>query len=369
MSGFRDEQIQSLRDLLDVQHVRTKTVNGTELSYIEGWFTIAEANRIFGYDGWDRETVHFACVWQGKSSGQFACNYIAKVRVTVRAGESRITREGTGSGAGTGVTPGDAHEKALKEAETDAMKRALATFGNRFGLALYDKEQRGIRRESEQKTAATEQWYVRSARSDTSTICHSVTEFYSELKRELQETKDIESVRALWNANEPGLKAAREAYPGLEDRNGNHYSVVFNRLCKRRIAALREISESSSTEPEGEPGRIDKSQLQIGVPRRIRDRDHLRSVARNPCLVCGRSPAQAHHLSFMQPRARGLKVSDEWTVPLCAIHHRELHDRGNEKMYWEEKRINPVEVAVFLWAQHRRSPEVTGALHQPSPSF
>jgi hypothetical protein len=76
-------------------------------------------------------------------------------------------------------------------------------------------------------------------------------------------------------------------------------------------------------------GRIDKSQLALSEPRRERDPDHLKRVASRPCLVCGRNRAQAHHLTHLQPRAIGRKVSDEFTVPLCSTHHRKLHGSGN----------------------------------------
>ncbi|MCZ6774285.1 MAG: hypothetical protein O7G83_20190, partial [Proteobacteria bacterium] len=80
-------------------------------------------------------------------------------------------------------------------------------------------------------------------------------------------------------------------------------------------------------------GPIDRSALPISAPRRIRDKDHLRYVASQPCLVCGRSPSHAHHIRFAQPRAMGRKVSDEWTVPLCVAHHRALHTVGDEERW------------------------------------
>lgn len=76
--------------------------------------------------------------------------------------------------------------------------------------------------------------------------------------------------------------------------------------------------------------RIEKSVLAIGEPKRLRSRDHLRFVAAQACLVCGRIPSQATTCAGTQPRAMGRKVSDELTVPVCALHHHELHMRGNE---------------------------------------
>ena len=86
------------------------------------------------------------------------------------------------------------------------------------------------------------------------------------------------------------------------------------------------------------PAKIDKSQLAIAEPKRLRDKAHLKFVASQPCLVCGRQPSDPHHLRFAQPRAIGLKVSDEFTVPLCRGHHREFHQAGNEEDWWENIR-------------------------------
>src|SRR5947209_2057607 len=74
----------------------------------------------------------------------------------------------------------------------------------------------------------------------------------------------------------------------------------------------------------------------LSKPLRLRDRHHLKFVGTQPCLACGRSPADAHHLKFAQQRGMGLKVSDEFTVPLCRLHHRELHRYGDERIWWQQ---------------------------------
>jgi hypothetical protein len=102
------------------------------------------------------------------------------------------------------------------------------------------------------------------------------------------------------------------------------------------------------------PGKIDKSVLTISEPRRLRDKTHLKFVASQPCLVCGRSPADAHHLRFTQPRAMGLKVSDEFTVPLCRVHHRDVHSVGDELTWWERRAIDPLATSRMLWISTRR---------------
>ena len=106
--------------------------------------------------------------------------------------------------------------------------------------------------------------------------------------------------------------------------------------------------------PAVAPGKIDKSVLTISEPRRLRDKAHLKFVGSQPCLICARSPADAHHLRFTQPRAMGLKVSDEFTVPLCRTHHRDIHRFGDEVAWWESRAIDPVATARVLWVSTRR---------------
>jgi hypothetical protein len=98
---------------------------------------------------------------------------------------------------------------------------------------------------------------------------------------------------------------------------------------------------------------INKSVAGFPKPRRIRDRDHIRHIIRQPCLICGRRPSDPHHLRFAQSRALGRKVSDEFTVPLCRGHHRELHRRGDEAAWWGKIGIDPVPAARALWLQTR----------------
>jgi hypothetical protein len=98
---------------------------------------------------------------------------------------------------------------------------------------------------------------------------------------------------------------------------------------------------------------IDKSQLAIPEPRRVRNKVHLRLVAKQPCLICGRRPCDAHHLRFAQPRGLGLKVSDEFTVPLCRGHHREAHRSGIETLWWKTIGIDPISSAHKLWSETR----------------
>jgi DNA recombination protein Rad52 len=149
--GFSPEQLAALSAPLDRANVRQREQGRSKVHYLEGWQVIAEANRIFGFDGWQRQTIAVRCVAQAERTiGRdqkpgWGVTYTARVRVTVTAGGLvPLVREGSGGGHGIDVDLGQAHESALKEAETDAMKRALMTFGNPFGLALYDKAQRQV---------------------------------------------------------------------------------------------------------------------------------------------------------------------------------------------------------------------------------
>ncbi|MFM9111081.1 MAG: RAD52 family DNA repair protein [Prochlorococcaceae cyanobacterium] len=154
--GFSAGQIHALAAPLDRALVSSREQGRSQVPYLQSWLVIREANRIFGFDGWQRQTLQVQCVCQAerlighRSHGRdpkpgWGVTYTARVRVTVHAGErGLLIREGTGAGHGIDTDLGLAHESAIKEAETDAMKRALMTFGNPFGLALYDKSQREV---------------------------------------------------------------------------------------------------------------------------------------------------------------------------------------------------------------------------------
>ena len=130
---FTKEQTELLNKPIDPKVVAFRKQGNMQLAYLESWYVINEANRIFGFDGWWSETVQLDCV----QSDEFCVTYIAKVRVTV----GDVIREGVGAGHGKGerVNLGDKHESAVKEAESDARKRAFMQFGSQLGLSLYDR--------------------------------------------------------------------------------------------------------------------------------------------------------------------------------------------------------------------------------------
>ena len=136
-------------------------------------------------------------------------------------------------------------------------------------------------------------------------------------------TADAQTVEAAFAArlSQLGNAAAR---PESDQANGHH-------------------GQSPSTEINAE------GVIAIGKPVRERDRDHLKFVTSQPCLVCGRTPSDAHHIKFAEQRAMGRKVSDKFTVPICRLHHRELHRRGNERVWWEAQGIDPLPIATSLW--------------------
>ena len=141
----------------------------------------------------------------------------------------------------------------------------------------------------------------------------------------------------------------------LTPEDGDRVRQAF----QARLACLQKIPDDEAPSrveldpppaADDEPrSRIDKSMLALPEAKRLRDRQHLRFVAKQPCLVCGREPCDPHHLRFAQARGLGQKVSDEFTVPLCRAHHRELHGAAKERDWWSRNGLEPLESARSLW--------------------
>ena len=325
--SFTQTQVRKLRSKLKPQHVKTREADGITLSYLEGWHVIAEANRIFGFDGWDRETVSSSCVWKAQVNGRYCASYIAQIRIRVRAGDKVIVREGSGTGESSASSPGQAHEFAAKAAETDATKRALMTFGNPFGLSLYagTAEARGktakggMLAPSEQAPTGT----PRTGQAPQSAT-HEIT----------------------FPAPEAGASEGDAANTPIDPKGTTVLVPVA--LPHPQWPHFNPLDEAERMNADRQE-RIDKSALAISEPRRIRNSGHLAFVASRPCLICGRNRAHAHHLKFAQPAALGRKVSDEFTVPLCSVHHRELHQNGDERAWWDARSIDALRVAGELW--------------------
>lgn len=351
--AFTDTQAKALKSKLRHQHVRTRESSGSTLTYVEGWHVISEANRIFGFDAWDRHTQTPECLWSELQRGQTTCFYVSKVRVTVRAGGTVSVRDGIGTGIGRSTSPEQAHEIAVKAAETDATKRALATFGNPFGLALYDREHhnvtkpRGRARPSEVEGAVPP--LVLADLEGGNREFADLEAFAEAVMEQVARLETIEAVYEFWSANLVALTTLKERRSG---QAGDHVGRIIGALKAR----LREVGLTTARRDTARlpAGGAEGRALLIPKERRLRDRDHLAFVANQPCLVCGRRPAQAHHLKFAQPRSMALKVSDEYTVPLCNIHHDELHRSGDERAWWARRGIiEPMKFAARLWAASR----------------
>jgi hypothetical protein len=175
---------------------------------------------------------------------------------------------------------------------------------------------------------------------------------------ELEQLEDPETVaswahRALALKNQLSAKdaqAVEDAFAARLAKFGD--SSPVSQPEKRKASGQRRRSRQS------EPG--SQEVTVIGKPIRERDRDHLRFVAAQPCLVCGRTPSDPHHIKFAEQRAMGRRVSDRFTVPICRLHHRELHSRGNEHAWWQRQGIDPLVVAASLWAKTHAATPTTG---------
>jgi hypothetical protein len=129
-----------------------------------------------------------------------------------------------------------------------------------------------------------------------------------------------------------------------------------------------QVTAATESTDAGQSKGIDKSILTVAAPRRYRNREHLRYVAQQACLVCGRKPSDPHHLGFTQPRALGRKVSDEFSVPLCRGHHRAVHRSRDERAWWKQAGIDPIKIARRLWKETHgtgRRPPARAALPRP----
>jgi hypothetical protein len=143
------------------------------------------------------------------------------------------------------------------------------------------------------------------------------------------------------------------------------FEVKLTRLGE--VAALATDRDSSGAERRPERPEVDpQAVVMIRKPVRERDRHHLKFVTAQPCLVCGRTPSDAHHIKFAEQRALARKVSDKFTVPICRLHHRELHRHGNERAWWQKYAIDPLNVASSLWITTHSVEAGTGATESES---
>jgi DNA recombination protein Rad52 len=232
MSGFSPAQLKKLTGKLDRSCVQSRTVEGKSIDYIEGWFALSEANAIFGFANWDRETVHFERLFERTRGEMTTCSYSARVRVRVRAGDQTISREGTGCGTASARNAADAHERAIKAAETDATKRALATFGNRFGLCLYDKDQAGV------SEPAGRPMKILCPNGKVFADSLSPEGFCTALRKIIENTSSLTELSAWQERNALAIASLRTLAPKLKAQRGEHYADVLERLFQTRISIL-----------------------------------------------------------------------------------------------------------------------------------
>ena len=183
----------------------------------------------------------------------------------------------------------------------------------------------------------------------------------------LTEAKDIELLYDLWEQNIETLRALHrysKEEPGIVPKLVAHLRSCAVGLVKQAntAQALEKTKVARSDDPSARRI-IDKSALAISEPKRIRCIEHLRYVASQPCVICGRSPSHAHHVRYAQRRGLGIKVSDEFTVPLCATHHGQLNNTKKEREWWQARKIDPLMIASTMWRESQsRSPDPTQAV-------
>ena len=199
---------------------------------------------------------------------------------------------------------------------------------------------------------------------------------HSELSAALSASLRVELLREIEDldaADDAGLWAHRRlpAKNQLSAADAQQVEAAF----AAKLAVLQTqtksddvLSEQSVVGQSNAASPINDSVLVFREPRRVRDRNHIRHVMKQACLVCGRRPSDPHHLRFAQSRALGRKVSDEFTVPLCRAHHRELHRYGSEGSWWQNTGIDPLAAARMLWLESHPLPRAeTDAANTTAP--
>ena len=190
--------------------------------------------------------------------------------------------------------------------------------------------------------------------------------FVDALKKAMSEARDIELVCDSGSrmSTRCGFSIASNRIIYRTRRRaqlGRHLQAMRHR--SRQAAASNGNPRQSQPKDQWRctPAKIDKSVLTISEPKRHRSKEHLQYVAQQPCLICGRSPSHAHHIRFAQSKGLALKVSDEFTVPLCAIHHSENHSTGDERRWWQKHNIDPLAIARRLWEESCKRGEHSAA--------
>ena len=237
MSGFSSKQLKRLSRLPDPTQIYRRIRGGRELSYIPGWLAISEANALFGYSGWDRQTIELEKLFDRTSHEGTTCGYSARVRLVVRAGDTIVTREATGFGYGIARLMVDAHEIALKSAETDATKRALATFGNRFGLSLYGGTKSEPTPAINPKSDQPLQFTILGPDGTVLVSGLSPEAYASGLRQVIEKAASAEVIDGIISHNTQSLASLKNV-PTLISRAGRHFSDILEELAASRKEKL-----------------------------------------------------------------------------------------------------------------------------------
>ena len=167
---------------------------------------------------------------------------------------------------------------------------------------------------------------------------------------------DADSVEASFRARILMFQAGSEAAKSQIDpaKNDDIASSIGHAIASSNGQAFVETVDTSTAAPIIlPPNSADRRRRVSAKAIRLRDKEHCRYVTTQPCVICGRTPTEAHHLQFAQACALGRKVSDEYTVPVCRLHHRELHRYGDEQSWWAGVNVDPLPIALALWRQSR----------------
>lgn len=272
--GLNRRQKAALKKVPPLEQIRTRQDENRTLAYLEGWYVIAEANRIFGPENWDRITLATQSVWQGRINNNPCCAYTARVRICVRAGLTTLTREGSGFGQARGRDQGEAHGLALKAAETDATKRALSTLGAPFGLTLYDPDHpstaqaiaRGMQeatpaskttskplcREAKTSTSpegeTTAPWIAFGAAGEVIGVFRDPILCCSAIRRSIEAAHSVPALEAVYQANRRTMARLYSEKPELRSDADQHYTHILSALFQaklKRYAASGELRQNA----------------------------------------------------------------------------------------------------------------------------
>ena len=205
--ALSDTQVRQLRAKLDGKHVKTRKANGTDLHYVEGWHVIAEANRIFGYDAWDRRTLASHCVWSGVSGAYHGAAYTAKVRVSVRAGESQLCGRDQGQEKGRPLPRGKRTSLPSKGPRPMPPSGRLPLLAIPLVLPFMTASRLACAKREAKGFAANRSWVLRSASGAEEASFDKPSEFAGALRKAMSEARDIELLFAIWEQNVETVRA------------------------------------------------------------------------------------------------------------------------------------------------------------------